>query len=795
MTAMTTKQIIRAGESFLPLTEMISRKIPVSTRSTFDEDVWFPDIPPPRGGWGRIDFRMISEPLRSRTKGLIWSIIATTRRKHRADVGSFLGVSANVLRMATWLEARGIYDFSDCDAEMAREHLADVARWLEERSEQLQDEPHLWDRGEQLGDQLRQATQGFIGDDEGSATPREQTSRLRGDAIRVRIRVDPDADGAVAEARRVAGLDGAPGGWTPGVLGVKCISFPHVGRRGSASRGAAAGVYDPWERLYRHAPDLERIGIAPMVEEPFAGQSRERFLKAWPALYRYAVSALPDPVFVLLMQGAERILSAPAEDVIALVERVTGMIAGGMTFFEALEACSDHPFSTLEGETTPWNVRFSEASTIKGRALAFHQLIRLVRDAANLELFGQAGVRPSEVIVADGGMAPHARPRSFQERHRTGDPSAQEQGLQLPVALTETLSHSGLSTGFHFHSKVVKGRRDWKPASWVVGGRVDGGPMPPGATAVIILERLFSPLRRFVEGGSSALQLSSGLESGGPIPDELRMKPIDSASLRTSIKANLPQIADFSSLPEKWQGIDLRPYRDGTVRIAPYQLRKAWAQAVFRMEPRLKSAIARQLKHVRLAVTERFYITDDPVLSRHLDGMGVRQSNQLFERLIGGEVKLAGSMAPLIDAEMEKVRARLRGLSGVSRQEAIAEAAALQQVKVFMFDDAYCFNGLRPRASVCNRFGRGAHWSRMKPDLAVRDRGLCSDCPCAAFSSDHAPALLRGYVADRRAWLEAEAAGLSDWHLISRARARRDAALLSRLGIRLPTDEEIMRDD
>ncbi|HEV2567947.1 hypothetical protein [Sphingomonas sp.] len=782
-TKTTTARIVAAGGGLQPLGELIRGRAPVSSTSTFDEDVWFIDLPAHKGGRCRIDFRIVEEPLRSRGKALLWATMATPRRAHRADLASVVAIAPSVIRLLTWLETRCVHDFADCDAWMPEEHLEDLARWLEQQAEELEDAGLNAKEGEGAGDVVSGAR--------AVSNARTKARAFRGQACRAWTPFDPEAEGAVGEARSAAGLDGSASGWAPAVIGTRSLSYPSLGRNGHISRGAPAGVFDAWARLHRHGPDLARMGVAPMTEMPFGGELREHFLRKWSALYSNAVSALPDPVFVAAARGAERMIGTPADDVVALVERVTGGIANGLTLFESLRRCQDHPFAVVEGETRPWSDRFTQAPTDPTRAIAFFSLIRLVRDAADTLLFAHGGMRPSEVIVAEGGVRPHERPRTLPERTRTRHAAEVESGCVLPVALRESLSHSGLTVAFHFASWVVKGRKDWRPATWLIGGMTDGGSVPPAVRATIVLERLFAPLRRFACEGSTRLQLAVRFDPNEPVPDELVMQPLCTRALCTSLKQSLFEFCDFSGLPDEWHGIDLRRYRSRP-SISAYQFRKAWAQAVYRMEPRLKSAIARQLKHVKVAVTEQFYITDDPVLRRHLDGMAVRQSNQLFERLIDGEVKVAGGMAPLIEREMEKVRARLGDVTGLERQQAIAQQAALQQAKVFFFSDAHCFIGLRPRASLCNRFGRGAHWARQAPDTSVRDRNLCADCPCALFSPEHAPALLRSYVADRRAWLEAEAAGLADWHLISRARAGRDARLLSQMGVRIPTDAEVM---
>jgi hypothetical protein len=200
------------------------------------------------------------------------------------------------------------------------------------------------------------------------------------------------------------------------------------------------------------------------------------------------------------------------------------------------------------------------------------------------------------------------------------------------------------------------------------------------------------------------------------------------------------------------------------------------------------------MQHETSEVTQRSYITNAPTLIRELDAAHSRETVAMFRELVAGERRLGGTMGAKIDEMVSLSRDRLAAVPASQRDDAIRKEFKVNDFRIHFFEDTVCFNGLRPRASLCNRLAGRNDWKVAEPDPTIRDGGLCVECPNGAFDRDrHGPRILRRYVTNMTQYLRQRRNGRGLLFQAWRRNAERDAAILRQLGIAIPSEEEIKR--
>lgn len=588
---MTTYEIIRRGGAVAPLHEMNAEDRPVSAQSLFRHDVWWLDCAPPaQTATIRIDWRRLPLPIRDRIKFVAWLAVANPIPARRIKIGSLRRLATSLERLGAWLADRGEDGFGDLDDAFGDDHVAAFAVWAAERAEE-----EAAARAAGLDDEDA---------DDGRAEPSECAEFVRD---------GPAFEGDESWLHGGAGEDHADG-WDPRYRGVGGVLARLQTEGGVPTPGSVRAIWQAWTTIYDLGPQLSRFGVPPLPARQFGGKGMGEFLRDWGDARERAVAALPDAIWLAVVHGAERMVGVPAADVIRLLGLVLSAMSAGSSVDEAVLAQVGFVFSEVEGEAGAWAPAFAPGR--EGPARALRALVRLVRDAGLVVLLAEVGLRPSELVSLVGGRKPRRRVRTAIEELAGGDRD-EAAAESMPACVVERLSQSGMSVAFYLEGELHKRRRRPLPVDWLLGGRFEQGDEPPAFRAVSMLEDLFAPLRPFADRASAGL-LSLDFDPGARAT--LGMRQLTTSAFGPSMARSIPLFADIAAVASAG-GEEFaryaRPVRSG-VAIAPYQFRKSYAQAVFRIDARLKDAIAQQLKHATVAITDRFYITRDPTLARHM---------------------------------------------------------------------------------------------------------------------------------------------------------------------------------
>ncbi len=501
---------------------------------------------------------------------------------------------------------------------------------------------------------------------------------------------------------------------------------------------------------------------------PFKRTNAGHIAQEWGETAEEAVERLPDPVLKIVIDGARRMMGTPADDVIRLVGRFLKLIRAGLSPEEAAVRLREFRFGRVPGETKAWRGTLIPKGVAPFDAIK--ALVHQIRDAGIILVQLGVGNRPSEALGLMGGVSPRplVRPGGGGGGGGGGGSGGTRVARTLPRCVTEVSSKSGLSVEILLHGHVFKGRRVPQPVSWLLGSRHDGGPDPYSLQALCVLERLFAPLRDFGPAEDRDWLI---IDFASVVDGVFAMQAMSVGRLGQQMKYSITRFVDMSGLPDKYEGRDLRRYRDSNgYCIALYQCRKTYAQVAYRIDPNLMPAITRQLQNGSSDRTKTSYVTDDPQFRRELEIDRSHHTVLLMQRVMDGVVRTEGTMAGVIDRMMRGVEA---GTAGELND-------TFWQVRVERDDRVFGQGSLRPRAGVRNILAE----LRGPRDVIGTERPPVSADPDAAGRDG--PALLRRLVSDRRRWMEDLAAGFGALGLPARELAVEAGRRLSAMGFAVP---------
>ena len=520
------------------------------------------------------------------------------------------------------------------------------------------------------------------------------------------------------------------------------MNSPHaLGKRGPSYglvEDNAAGLIHLWDMRFQ----ISELTGAGVHGAPFKEKTAYEVAKSWGESGDNTTKRLPPVVQLVLEKGARRLMGQPASDVVRLVQLFVQHYRNSSDRNEAAAAAlEDFDFSTLKSEGRPW---WSAEDHVQ-RQSAFYRLARLVhliRDAAAVLVLLAVGMRPQEFLGLMGGSKERTLVRTEFWRLPT------DRRERVPRSVTEMLSKSGYTVLLILNGHVFKREQRPRAASWLMGGRQDGGADPVALDALCVLEDLHEPLREFAVDGADGMLIVDfvGVEDAAG----LATSHCGTARIAQSLQRSIPLFADFSGIPDREGGIDLTLYKAPGNRIALYQFRKTWAQSIYKLEPPLLPAISRQLQHRNPEETKRVYVTQDPDYLRELEGAVSMHTSLLVREVFDGEVGEEGTMSPSIDAVLAMMGPTLSdGARAELWRARVARVAARPPA-----------DRLRPLAGMAN--------------LAAEVVGGPSASPFADAGARDGPAAMRAFVAERRRWLGDLDDGQGDL-----ARPSRDRALIA----------------
>lgn len=511
------------------------------------------------------------------------------------------------------------------------------------------------------------------------------------------------------------------------------------------NRGPSHGLVRENAKALIHLWDM-REQISELVDAgvhgaPFHETTAHEVATSWGKSGDNTTKRLPPAVHTVLEAAAIRMMGAPANDVVRLVNDFVRHYLECQDRQQAAFAALDgFDFSVLKGEGGPW--WSADRHALRQSSLnRLGRLIHLIRDAAGVLVLLAVGMRPHEFLGLMGGSKDRRLLRP------DADTVAVAHRSSVPRSVTEVLSKTGYTVLVMLNGHVFKREQRPRPVSWLLGGRQDGGADPIGLDAMCVLEELHAPLRQFAVDGAEGMLIVDivGTDDGGT----LATSHCATARFSQSLQSSLPLFVDFSGLPDREGGVDLSRYRLEGHRIALYQFRKTWAQSVYKLDASLLPAISRQLQHRNPEETKRVYVTQDPDYLRELDTGVSRHTDLLVREVYDDAVDDEGTMSDAIDAVL--------GMIG----PALSDAATSELWRARLAREAAGGRDrLRPLAGMAN----------IAADVVAGPSGASFD---GTVPRD-GPAVLRTFVAERRRWLGDLDDGRADL-----ARPSRDRALIA----------------
>ena len=366
---------------------------------------------------------------------------------------------------------------------------------------------------------------------------------------------------------------------------------PRCGRRG---KPLAPTTMDQYRRiLLTLYQQRNKLPDAP-CEHPFGGERRVTDFQAT----RNPLPHTPDAIAVPLISAALRLIGQPAEDVIALRDRVQGIYQDALdqgrqrpaARHAACAAALTFEFATLDNEHAPWH-----SPVVGTKPVRF--LIERIYDACFVIIAYLVGARVSEILGLELGCI---------ERHVSAD------GTEAFPYLCGRIY------------KTAPGP-DGDPHRWVAP--------PPVVRAVEVLERLSEPLRR--RTGRPELWLAM---LGHGIVES---RPAEVPSVSTMIVRLNRHFAPFIGLP---------PHRGGHPwHLTTHQGRKTFARFVGRRDRTGLHALQAHFGHVSRIMTDRTYVGTDFELAELSDAQAMEETRAALEELLT-TTSLAGKAGHLIAA-------------------------------------------------------------------------------------------------------------------------------------------------
>jgi hypothetical protein len=221
--------------------------------------------------------------------------------------------------------------------------------------------------------------------------------------------------------------------------------------------------------------------------------------------------------------------------------------------------------------------------------------------------------------------------------------------------------------------------------------------------------------------------------------------------------------------------------------LRTHQWRKTYAQFVFQVNPKLLPAIARQFKHLSIAMTEGAYInTNDALLKEVAEHNLYRTTDRLLEFARETAPKMEGRLAKLLDKYQGELVTIIKGKNDTEARQAMLTWCSQRNLKLFFHGYGGCIPGLAPTEAECHKRAHTVHWANTAPNYATREPSVCTGCFLFMVGPESVEFWRDRYVSNSTAYLQAKAQGKADDFRVAKERAAQSATYLKFLDVPLP---------
>lgn len=460
----------------------------------------------------------------------------------------------------------------------------------------------------------------------------------------------------------------------------------------------------PFSHMWQQADVLHQAGVKTLPQAPFRGRPASVVAKEIAEFSEGEIASVDDDSFVATASELAVWLEFKGGDIIRLVEIALKLKAQYGVWWDRTSKrvatslrpeLRDFAFSSDPRTGAPWHPPLADC---KNPSKAIRDLMTALNLAGVITLQALVGMRISEVCGLEVDQ--------------------QSEG-EFPSCIQVESSASGVFDIFYIKGRLFKTTSEWVETKWVAGLRPKGTAyLPPSVQAILLAERLFRPWRQ--AGAPNSLFMSIFSPNG---------MPTGVGNFRLASSSNSPS-TDQNAWIVRHVGIN------PPIHVTSHQWRKAFAKHIFRSDKRMLPAISLHLKHISLAMTEK-YVGNDIELIEDINSEASRYtSNRLYEWATGSK-PAHGPTAKLIIERCASLGQRLGNYNADEKMREIERIVEENGIRIWGLkhaDKPYGVCVFRPGVAFCRSAPIGP---MARPDMASINPGLCSGCLSFAVDDEH----------------------------------------------------------
>lgn len=546
---------------------------------------------------------------------------------------------------------------------------------------------------------------------------------------------------------------------------------------GGVTLGTIGFSLSAWRYLWEQRFALTRLELPAMHEQPFSGRAVRNVSADLATKLTARIPALPDEVAIPLMNEAHKFIAMTSSDLIKITQGIYSIHdetrkGKAMALSENRWVQSflrSFSFSTPLGATHPWHEPLGSRGTS-----AFEELRRLIEDlvdACTIIAQAETGMRIGEISSLLAGT-----------NLETG----------LPSCVLVRTSKSGMLDLYYLKSKLMKLRPAPIDEEWLLAAAPRGTKeLPDAVKAIVVLQGLLAPLRAMAEPEiGQYLIITIGVPRGLPNSSTGVTEPSNHL-LRKGQKSFAMSFVDWSEIKLTEA---TRPYIESHGNcIRTHQWRKTYAQYVFQVDKRMLPAIARQFKHLSLAMTEGAYIGTSAGLVAGVAEFNRNLTTNLFMANVRGTAsKQEGRLAKLMEKYQPELEKIIEGMTDSEAYVAIDAWCRNRDMKIFFHGYGKCIPAIAPTKAECHKRAHTVHWANKAPNYSMREPSICTGCFLFLAGEENIDHWTKRYVDNMTTWLQADAQGRGNEYRVARARADQARSYLLNLGAELPSLEGLL---
>lgn len=540
---------------------------------------------------------------------------------------------------------------------------------------------------------------------------------------------------------------------------------------GGVTSGTISNSLNTWRFLWEQRLAMARLGLPSMQEPPFSSRRAYKVAKDLATKVTARIPALPDAVAVPLMNAAHQFIETASDDLIRAVEGVykvrartpIGMSSNPAKNPDIARFLYYFDFSTPHGADEPWHRPLGLTGPESIEEL--RRLVDVLIDACSLIIQAETGMRLGEIAAIESGW---------------------NDETSLPKCVTRRPSKSGMLDLYYLSSTLTKLRPAPVEEEWLLAAAPRGTTtLPDAVKAVVVLEKVLSPLRAIATPEVSKYLLATiAVPRSFPTSAAGLTEP-NNHVLRLGQKQFAESFVDWSEIPFTEQS---RPYIESSGWcIRTHQWRKTYAQYVFQVDKRMLPAIARQFKHLSLAMTEGAYVGTSASLVSGVAEFNRNLTTEFFLANVRGTApKQDGRLAKLMAQYQPELQKIVEGLTHGEARQAIDAWCRNRDMKIFFHGYGKCVPAIAPTKAECHIRACTVHWANKTPNFAQREPSICTGCYLFQAGEENIGHWTKRYVENMRSWMQAERDGRGNEYRVARARAEQAKSYLVNLGAPVP---------